>query len=513
MGRKVWEYYRTAEKYQEAIFKNMDLSALKGKMNQLGSEFVELGGKRIQIREATEILMKENVLSSGFTSTVLDEVRKVVQGDGDYAKFGRMQEEANRSFAKKLNPFGINDFWAQEMRKAGQWVENAYGRLEHFFTLTNRKGMSIREAADQTNKVLIDYGRISRTEGAIRKYLIPFYTWQSRMIPIMFEKAVTQPVYFTKFTQFKNNMYKILELDRNFAPMGEEAMEGIPMVDIEPGNIAKFIKGRPLNEIRTSYISGEGWLPQAVVNLFKPGNLKNLLHPEKPLDWLPFELTKNIGEGGFDYAMQGLTPLLKLPVESVSGYSFQFKRPLQAYPTQTVNFLGKEMKPQIANLLRSVFGALRQVDDFVNVFEKNAITGQPKYTAWDILWKNLFGYRPYNRDEIREVNGALGELRDFYMGNLSDARKKVFDKKAQSKHALAAIQAMHGIKALEWYKEFVTEVRDKERTIRGIEEDIETLQERLRNPKLNRKQRAKYAEEEMDLQSRLAAFIADQEEF
>jgi hypothetical protein len=35
----------------------------------------------------------------------------------------------------------------------------------------------------------------------------------------------------------------------------------------------------------------------------------------------------------------------------------------------------------------------------------------------------------------------------------------------------------------------------------------------MRNPNLNRKQRAKYAEEEGTLQERLAAFIADQEKF
>lgn len=822
-SRQVWKYRRATDKYQEAVIKGGDTAMLKARMNQLGTKTIDFAGKRVSVMEATETLMRENVLSSGFTTTIMDEIHKAGEA-GNYKDFAKMKADADKSFVKKWNPFGIKDELAENFGNMGSWIENRFGRLEHFFTLTGQQGKTIREAADQTNRILIDYGRISKTEDALRKYLIPFYcvpdnteiltkkgwkfyneisigdsvltynlgsdrsewgpikdiaifdydgdlleighshhrftftkdhrvpvvkdrslirrivrayelkdgdkiplaadvdirtssiltardaallawivtdgyfrwrgnhfesmiyqspkkyaakirrlfgtyissesihpdtgvicfrlraestkritkyfkskndlpgivtrlnrealegmfeammdaegcrnnanlkykngmgdsfsqklgpvidafqiiclllgksfhiaysekydraqgyvkktrylfyrkkfnkmapytgtiwcpktenstwymrqngrvmitgnTWTSRMIPIMFEKAITQPVYFSKVTQLKNNAYKILELDKNYAPLGEQVMEGIPSVSV--ADIPKFIAGKPMNEIRTQYLSGEGWLPQAVVNLFEPSKLSNLIAPKSLGEWLPVDMGKNILTGAVDYAGGSITPGIKVILESVSGYSFQFKRPLQVTPDQTVKFLSFNMSPKQANILRSVFGSLRHADDIINTWDKNAITGRPKYTVYDILWKNLFGYRPYNRDEIREIKGTLGELKQIYQSNLADARRKVYEPGQAQKHAHNALMAMHGIKALEWYRDFATEVRDKEATVRGIEQDIETLIERMQNPNLNKKQRAKYQEQEMTLQERLAAFMADQDKF
>jgi len=458
--------------------------------------------------------MQNNVLGSGF---VRDMTREIHGADdlSEYEKFQKMATKSEQSFVRQWNPLlyfiGKNDKYAETFKNFGSTIENAYGRLETFFTLTEKKGMTAIEAAQRTNEILIDYGRLSKTENALRRYLIPFYTWQSRMIPLMIQKAIEQPAYFTKITQLKNNAYSILELDKNFAPRGEEVMEGIPSISLDPKNIMKFAKGKPMNEIKTQYFSGEGWLPQAVVNLFEPSKLKNLIAPDSIEEWAPFETALNIGKGAMEYVVGGMNPLLKVPVESLTGYSFQFKRMLQTYPDQTTEFLGMHMAPKRVNILRSVFGTLREVDDLMSTWEKNAITGQPKYTAADLIYKNVFGYRPYNRNEIREVTGALGELKQIYQSNLSDSRKMVYDQPQAQKHARNALMAYHGIKALEWYKDFLTEVRDKEATARGIQLDIADIEERLANPRLNRKQVQKYEEKKMSLYERLEAFISDQE--
>jgi hypothetical protein len=513
-GRKVWKYYRAAEKYQESIFSGKNTAQMKARMIQLGAEKVSYEGTKISIMEATEKLMQQNVIGSGFINSMMDKLHATDDAT-EYEKFRKLATESNKSFVRKWNPllyfFGKNDEYAKTFKNFGGLVENAYGRLETFFTLTGKQGMSASEAAIKVNETLIDYGRIGRTEDAIRRYMIPFYTWQSRMIPIMLQKAIEQPAFFTKITQLKNNAYSILELDKNFAPRGEEVMEGIPSVSLNPTNVGKFFKGKPMNEIKTQYFSGEGWLPQAVINLFEPSKLKNLIAPDRIEEWAPLETLTNIGKGAMEYVVGGASPMLKLPVESLTGYSFQFKRMLQAYPDQTTEFLGMHMAPKRVNILRSVFGTLREVDDVISIWDKNAITGQPKYTAYDILWKNLIGYRPYNRNEIREVSGALGELKQIYQSNLSDSRKMVYDPPQAQKHAKNALMAYHGIKALEWYKDFLTEVRDKEATARGIQLDIADIEERLQNPRLNKKQVQKYEEKKMSLYERLEAFIADQE--
>jgi len=502
-GRKVNEYLSLARKYQESIYRDPGkMNEFRSRWMKMANETVTLGGKEMKVAEAAEKMMAMNVTSSGWLSNIMETIQKI-DDPKETPKFMKMAEEFKQNFTSKYNPFGTKDIFAKFFGNVGNFVENGLGRNEYFFTLVNKQGYSLQDAAARVNQIMIDYSRISKTENSIRKYFIPFYTWQSRMIPNMLIKALEQPVYFTKVTQWKNDMYSIFELDKNFAPMGEQVMEGIPLPQINPENLGKFWSGKPLNEIRTQYFSGEGWLPQAVVNLFEFNGLKDLLNP--------ISTVQNVIKGGLEYAAGGMTPALKVPVEYASGYSFQFKRMLQTYPDQTVRFIGLNLQPKQVNLLRSVFGALRQVDDIMNIWDKNAITGRPKFTAYDVLFKNMIGYRPYNRNELQEVSGALGKLKEIYMGNLSDAKRKVYDKSAMEFHAHNALMAYHGIKVLEWYKDFATEIRDKEATAKGIKNEIDQLVSRLQNPNLNKKTRAKYISQEMDLEERLKAFLADQE--
>jgi hypothetical protein len=500
-GRKVHEYLSLARRYQEALGRNEGkMNELRGRYMKMATEKVTLAGREITVAEAAEKMMALNVTSSGWLSNIMETINKATDPE-DTPKFMKLADDLNQKFIRKVNPFGFKDMWAKTFGNVGNYVENALGRDEFFFTLVNQKGMSIQDAASRVNQIMIDYARVSKTEGSIRKYLIPFYTWQSRMIPNMLQKAIEQPVYFTKIAQLKNDMYTILELDKNFAPKGEQVMEGIPVV--APQSVGKFLAGKPLNEVQTQYFSGEGWLPQAVVNLFEFNGLKTLLNP--------IETGQNIIKGVLEYGAGGMTPAIKVPLETFTGYSFQFKRMLQTYPDQTVRFLGMNLEPKQVNLIRSTLGALREVDDIVSIWDKNAITGRPKFTVYDVLFKNLIGYRPYNRDEMQGVRGALGKLKEIYQGNLSDAKRKIYDKSAQEKHAYNALMAYHGIKTLEWYQDFVTEVRDKEATAQGIRDEISQVMHRLENPRLSRKQRTKYISQEMTLEQRLEAFMADSE--
>ena len=501
-GRKVGTYLRAAKQYQDEIGKDVSrVAGYKQQWQKLATEKVTLAGQTITVAEAAEKMMALNVTSSGFISNIMETIHKTTDAE-DRTRLKAMWDRANQTFKGKYNPFGTKDLFAKKFGAIGNFIENDLARNETFFTLVNQKGMSIADAAARVNQIFIDYNRISKTENAIRKYLIPFYTWQSRMIPNMLIKALEQPAYFTKVMQFKNNMYSILELDKNFAPMGEQVMEGIPTVALDPENVVKFWKGKNLNEVKTQYFSGEGWLPQAVVNLFDFNGIKSLLRPDV--------LGTDILKGVVEYGAGGMTPAIKVPLESFTGYSFQFKRMLQTYPDQTVRFLGMNLQPKQANLIRSTMGALREADDIINTWDKNAITGKPKFTVYDVLWKNLIGYRPYQRDEIREVRGALGKLKEIYMGNLSDAKRMVNDKAGQEEHAYNALMAKHGIDILDWYLGFVTEVRDKEMTAKGISDEMLKIEVRLQSQHLSKKNRSKYQQDYMEMGERIKAFLADQ---
>lgn len=520
-GRKVWRYNDLMEKAQKALRdgKEGKFASYKAKVFKLGEDTVNVAGKKMSIMEASEVMMNKNVASAGLLTDILADVYKGV-GIEDFSKLEKANQITKSIFSSKYNLVGKKDIWALGMRNVASFTENALARNEYWLTLINKKGYSLDRAASRVNEILVDYGRMSRTENAVKKYLIPFYSWQSRMIPVMLQKAIEQPAYFTKLAQWKNDMYNILELDKNFAPQGEQIMEGMPI--IAPQSLGKFFAGKPLNEVQTQYISGEGWLPQAVVNLFDFNLMGRLLKPiENDENFITGALGNlrtavtggvwDVGKGLIGTAINRVGPLPKVLVEAVSGYSFQFERMLKIYPDQTVRYCGQNMSPEAANVLRSMVGPLRYVNDMYDIFDKNAITGRPKFTAYDILIKNLLGWRPYERNEIREINGALGEASELYRGNLNDARKMVYDKAGQEKHAYQALMAYHAIQMLTWYKDFATEVRDKEATMKGIQASMDVVRERLKSPHLTGKNRAALERKNWTLFQRMEAFNADLE--
>jgi len=260
-------------------------------------------------------------------------------------------------------------------------------------------------------------------------------------------------------------------------------------------------------------------MPQAVLNLFKFDGLSTLLRPiandegffvgaTKNVINATLGLGQNVMRGGLDYVVSGITPTVKIPIENLSNYSFQFQRPLQTYPDQTIRYLGTNMSPKKVNLLKSLWGGFREMDDLASMFDKNTATGEAKFTLGDYITKHL-GMKPYARNEIKEVNAALWEMRNLYTSNLSDAKRMVNNPRGQEFHAMNALMAYHGIKTLEWYKEFALEVRDKRAFILGIQQDISDIEEKLRNPKIAKKRAAELATQEYDLLQKLSQLNGD----
>jgi len=64
------------------------------------------------------------------------------------------------------------------------------------------KGMSHSEATWDAVKWTFNYGEITRATAGMRTYVAPFFTWQSKIIPLMAEAAVKNPVQFTAMITF-----------------------------------------------------------------------------------------------------------------------------------------------------------------------------------------------------------------------------------------------------------------------------------------------------------------------
>lgn len=439
-----------------------DTNKIQKRIDQLSKRTVNFGefGREVPIQVAVEEMLRHGVMGNGLTYDIVGNAQKAA---------GLVDVNKNKTMLEKIlkNPeldmpkwitdynflFGSKDKWTQAGTKAAAFIEGALGRNELFFHLLRNKGMTIEDAARRVNKVLVDYGAISRGEKILKDYLMPFYTWQSRMIGVMLEKAITQPIMFNKLTQLQNNAYKILELDKAFAPKYEQTGEGMPIV-LGLNNWNKFVTGKPLSEIDVRYITAERFLPQAVVNLVDMNGFKDILNP--------LEFTKKSIEGFLGYAIGNATPFLKTPVEQLIDYSFYFKRPITRYADQTIKYAGLDMSPKVQNVIRSFIGGMKEIDEIVGWFDKNAYTGKPYHTVDTSIVSWLLGGKAYDRNEIREIQTTLGQLRDRYRYNVRDAKNKVFDPKAMKEHARQAVAIQYAIRVLEWYKEYATEFKDKD---------------------------------------------------
>jgi len=86
-------------------------------------------------------------------------------------------------------------------------ARSLYGAEETWFKLAKymhnlEKGLPKVDAALDAMKWTFNYGEITPFVGAIRQYVAPFATWQTKVIPLMAETAVKHPLRFGKWIAF-----------------------------------------------------------------------------------------------------------------------------------------------------------------------------------------------------------------------------------------------------------------------------------------------------------------------
>ena len=77
-------------------------------------------------------------------------------------------------------------------------AEEQFAKMAKFIW-NKQKGMAPREAAVDAMKWTFNYGEVTRATSLIRGNLAPFFTWQSKVIPLMAETAVKHPLRLGKY--------------------------------------------------------------------------------------------------------------------------------------------------------------------------------------------------------------------------------------------------------------------------------------------------------------------------
>ncbi len=66
------------------------------------------------------------------------------------------------------------------------------------------KGLTLEEAVNRTNKYLIDYTTTSKFDDAVKRFVMPFWMFASRNLPMQFEHSLVHPKVFNRYNYVRN---------------------------------------------------------------------------------------------------------------------------------------------------------------------------------------------------------------------------------------------------------------------------------------------------------------------
>ena len=199
-------------------------------------------------------------------------------------------------------------------RAVGQ-LENNFTRLTHQITRMMR-GDTMLEARDSVTRALFNYADLTRFEREGLRRLIPFYTWARKNVPYQIEKLLASPGYGAAVYRGTRGLVTSEQrIDERYIPTYVKDAWGIQTSG--NGTDAKF---RLLGN----------WLPMAdLVKLDSPRSFK-------------------------DYMINALSPMLKVPIENFMNWNSFFQDRIEKYPGQKEVFLGAQVSPGAAHLLRNI---------------------------------------------------------------------------------------------------------------------------------------------------------------
>jgi len=121
---------------------------------------------------------------------------------GNFTQNDLYQMEAGLKYGADMFDKAYNVF--EKIVRPAKTLQNAEESMFKFAKyLHNRElGMDAAEAALDSQKYVFNYGEVTTEMAQFRKYVAPFATWSSKVIPLMAETAVKHPLRFGKWLAF-----------------------------------------------------------------------------------------------------------------------------------------------------------------------------------------------------------------------------------------------------------------------------------------------------------------------
>jgi len=174
---------------------------------------VDLGKSgKVTMREFSDELKRNGIVRAGQRGGELQHI------GGDTFTMGK---EATGRFAKtrgnlKAVHRAVSSEAGHPLSRANQVLvdrENItyVATYKHF----REKGLSERESARKTMDALIDYGEVTPFEQKLRNTAVPFYTFQSRVVPFYAKTMVQRPGKIATYAKLRENTGRVFGQDPN----------------------------------------------------------------------------------------------------------------------------------------------------------------------------------------------------------------------------------------------------------------------------------------------------------
>lgn len=143
------------------------------------------------------------------------------------------------------------------------------------------KGLTLEEAVNRTNKYLIDYTTTSKFDDVVKRFVMPFWMFASRNLPMQFEHSLVHPKVFNRYNYVRN----FLSAEEEDTPAYLEQRRRRAGAFVLDPDIANLLKNK---DLRTVLATSLGVTPLPIypyiARLPTLGGLANIANaPDTPL--------------------------------------------------------------------------------------------------------------------------------------------------------------------------------------------------------------------------------------
>ncbi len=207
---------------------------------QRGKDLVlTLGGKQWSGREILRLFREQGLEGFGYFGAELGvEPTKALLREAEERFAGTSAKEALK------RPIAAG-------RRVGSAIESN-AKLAHFIDRL-AKGDTVEEAAESVRKYLFDYSELTPTEQRLR-YIVPFYTWTRKALPLMVGKLFTEPGKFTALHHLIENAMKKGDIKEEEVPAWLQEALAIP-IKRQGDTVWLLNLGNPMAELNRINVS------------------------------------------------------------------------------------------------------------------------------------------------------------------------------------------------------------------------------------------------------------------